>query len=183
MPEWLLPDTGFGMQTWGRWGRKKYPADTKQLFYSPDVARKEMSLHNFTTKVQQSIIFDPKFTGIKAKYSRRTENKEGDVLEDKSVFLYVSPQGNYVATDKERGEIGVRVTTIWAKAADLQFDGKPFLPEKNDIIEYTINGVFHRYIVSMVVDMQIQSSFGQKATFSYEDGLHGIIRINTIRKQ
>ena len=142
-----------------------------------------MSLHNLTTKVQKSIVFDPKFMGIKARYSRRTENNEGDVAENKSIVLHISPQGNYVATDRERGEIGVRITVFWAKTEDLKFDGKPFLPEQSDIIEYAINGVLHQYIVAMVIDMQTQSSFGQKTTFAYEDGLQGIIKINTVRTQ
>jgi len=143
-----------------------------------------MSIHDFVTKVQQSIIFNPQFTGIKATYSRRVENKEeGDLVEGNSVVLYVSPQGNYVATDRGRGEVGVRITVIWAKTEDLKFDGKPFLPEMNDIIEYEVNGILHRYIVAMVVDMQTQSSFGQKTTFAYEDGLQGIIKINTVRQK
>ena len=142
-----------------------------------------MSVHDFVTNVQKSVLFDPKFTGIKARYLRRVENKEGELIEDKCVILRVSPQGNYVATDRERGEVGVRITVIWAKAEDLQFDGKPFLPEKNDIIEYKVNGVLHQYIVAMVVDMQTQSSFGQKTTFAYEDGLQSIVKINTVKQK
>ena len=50
-----------------------------------------MSLHNFVSQVQQDIVFDPKFTGIKATYIRRTENKEGELIENKCAGLYVSP--------------------------------------------------------------------------------------------
>jgi hypothetical protein len=85
---------------------------------------------------------DSKFMGIPAKYSRRVENKEGDFEEEKSVLLNVSPQGNFVASDKAQGQIGTRINIIWAKTADLKFNGEPFLPKENDLIEYKVNGVF-----------------------------------------
>ena len=97
-----------GMQTSGKWGNGEI----------------DLSLHHFTTRVQQSIVFDPKFTGIKARYFRRTEDKEGDLAEDKSVVLNVSPQGNYVATDNKRGEIGVRINVIWVRC----FSKYPTMP-------------------------------------------------------
>ena len=142
-----------------------------------------MSLHDFTSRIQKSVIFDPRFTGIKAKYSRTRYHQEGELEFDKSIELYVSPQGNYVATDRQHKNIGTRINVIWAKTEDLKFDGEPFLPMDGDIIEYKVNDVLHKYIVAKVHDMQVQSSYGQSATFSYEDGLHGIIKINTLKQQ
>jgi hypothetical protein len=143
-----------------------------------------MSLLNFVSQVQGNIVFNPNFMGVKATYSRRiTDRKEGDLIETKTTTLFVSPQGNYVAPDKQRGEIGVRINVIWAKTADLKFDGEPFLPNEGDTIEYEINGVRHRYMVAMVVDMQTQTNFGQKTTFAYEDGIHSIMKINTVRME
>ena len=140
-----------------------------------------MSLLDLVSNIQKKVVFDPRFTGIKAKYSRRKENRDGDLTEDKHVILYVSPQGNYVATDKGRQSIEGRLNIIWAKTEDLQFAGVPFLPEENDVIEYKVNGVLQRYIVAKAVNMDIPASQGQRSTFSYEDGLQSIIRINTQR--
>ena len=140
-----------------------------------------MSLHNFVSQVQQNVIFDPMFTGIKAKYMRRTENKEGELLEDKCTILYVSPQGNYGVADKRREEFDARITVLWAKTEDLKFDGESFLPKEGDVIEYKINGFLQQYKVTVLKDVKIQSSMGTQAAFSYEDGLHRIVKIMTVK--
>ena len=141
-----------------------------------------MSLLNFVTQVQKDIVFNPQFTGIEARYSRRIENKkEGDLEEIKETTLFISPQGNYVATEKSLKQIGTRINVIWAKTEDLKFNDKPFLPMEGDIIEYEANGILQKYIVSKVTDMQVQSTYGQSATYSFEDGTHGIIKINTLK--
>ena len=117
-----------------------------------------MSLHNFVSQVQQDIVFDPKFTGIKATYIRRTENKEGELIENKCAGLYVSPQGNYGVADKRREEFDARITVLWAKTEDLKFDGESFLPKEGDVIEYTVNGVLQQHKVTVLKDVKIQSS-------------------------
>ena len=142
-----------------------------------------MSLHNFVSQVQQNIVFDPKFTGIKARYLRRVENKEGELSENKCAILYVSPQGNYGVADKRREEFDARITVLWAKTEDLKFDGEPFLPKDGDTIEYKVNGVLHQYKVTVLKDIKIQSSMGTQAAFSYEDGMHRIIKIMTIKQK
>jgi hypothetical protein len=142
-----------------------------------------MSLHKFVSQVQEDIVLNPKFTGIRARYSRRIEDKEGDSEETKSVILNVSPQGNYGVTDKRREEFDARITVLWAKTEDLKFDGEPFLPKKGDLIEYKVNGVLHQYVVTVLNDVRAQSSMGTQAAFSYEDGLHRIIKIMTIKQQ
>ena len=128
-------------------------------------------------------MFDPRFTGIKAKYSRRSESRDGDLIKDKVAILNISPQGNYVVTDKKQESIGGRLNIIWAKTEDLQFDGEPFLPEENDVIEYKVNGILQRFRVAKNVDMKTPSSLNQQSTFAYEDGLHSIIKINTLRQE
>ena len=97
--------------------------------------------------------------------------------------LFVSPQGNYVATDKQRNEIEARINVIWAKTKDLTFDGEPFLPKENDKIEYEDGGIVQRYSVTSVKELKVQSSFRQNGTFAYEDGLHRIIKIMTVREK
>jgi len=134
-----------------------------------------MSLQNFISKVQADIVLNPKFTGIRARYSRRIEDTEGDSPETKSVILNVSPQGNYVAND---GSVNARVIVLWAKTADLKFDGQSFLPAEGDVIEYKMNDVLHRYKVAVVRVERPDS----KTTFAYEDGTHQIIKINTIKE-
>jgi len=140
-----------------------------------------MSLHSFVSKVQQDIVFDPRFTGIKARYLRRTEDSNtGELTENKCAILYVSPQGNYGVADKQRGEFDARITVLWAKTADLKFDGEPFLPKEGDVIEYKVNGVLYQYKVTTMRDTKIQSSMGTQAVFNYEDGMQRIIKIMTI---
>ena len=142
-----------------------------------------MSLLDLVSNIQKKVVFDPRFTGIKAKYSRRKENRDGDLIKDKHVILDISPQGNYVVTDKKQESIGGRLNIIWAKTEDLQFDGEPFLPEENDMIEYKVGGVLQRFRVAKNVDMKTPSSLNQRSTFAYEDGLHSIIKINTLRQE
>ena len=143
-----------------------------------------MSLHNFVSQVQRDIVFDPRFLGIKAMYTRRVEDrKEGDLLENKCAILSVSPQGNFGATDRQREEYDARIIVIWARTEDLKFDGEPFLPEPGDVIEYKVNGVLHRYVVTVLPGLRNQSSRETQASFSYEDGLHGMIKIMTIKQK
>jgi hypothetical protein len=144
---------------------------------------KKMGIHDFVSKVQEKIVFDPRFTGIKARYSRRVEDKEGDRTEDKSVLLFVSPQGNFGVADKRREEFDARLTVIWAKTKDLKFDGEPFLPKEGDMIEYKKNGVLYQYRVTVLKDVRTQSSMGTQAAFSYEDGLQRIIKIMTVKEK
>ena len=140
-----------------------------------------MSLLEFTAKVQQGIIFDPKFTGIKARYLRRVEDGEGELSENKCAILYVSTQGNYGVADKRREEFDARITVLWAKTEDLKFDGEPFLPMEGDIIEYKINGVLHQYRVTRNPSTTI--NIGSGSVFAYEDGLHRIIKIMTVKQK
>ena len=142
-----------------------------------------MSLHNFVSKVQADIVLNPKFTGVRARYSRRIEDTEGDSPETKSVILNVSPQGNYGVTDKRREEYDARIIVLWAKTEDLKFDGEPFLPKEGDMIEYKINDVLHQYKVTVLHDVRHQSSMGTQAAFTYEDGTHRIIKIMTIKQK
>ena len=138
-----------------------------------------MSLHRFTSEVQKKIVLDPRFGGIRAVYCRRIENKEGDEAEYKSVNLYVSPQGNDAASDNATGQIGIgmRTNVFWAKTEDLKFAGKPFLPEQGDVLKYNADGKEYRFQVALV------SINGMTSTFAYEDGLHGIIKIMTVKMQ
>jgi hypothetical protein len=141
-----------------------------------------MSLHKFGSDTQRRILFSPQFGGIKAVYFRRIEDKEtGETTEYKSVELYISPQGNYVASERRGGRIDARVNVIWAKTADLKFDGVPFLPEEKDVIKYFADGEEQRYAVTALQELRTQSSFGQHSTFAYEDGAHQIIKIMTVR--
>ena len=137
-----------------------------------------MSLHNFVSQVQQNVVFDPKFTGIKARYLRRAEDEEGELVENKCAILYVSPQGNYGTSDST---IEKRINVLWAKTEDLKFDGKPFLPMEGDIIEYKINGVLHQYRVTRSPSTTI--NIGNGSVFAYEDGLHRIIKIMTVKQK
>ena len=141
-----------------------------------------MSLHDFVSQVQSDIVLDSRFMGIKATYSRRVEDKEGDTVETKSVKLNVSPQGNFVASDKAHGQIGTRINIFWAKTKDLKFGKEPFLPMENDVIEYKVNRVPHKYTVVKTQDMTVPSNLGQRATFGYEDALHRIIKIMTVKE-
>ena len=131
-----------------------------------------MSLQKFISKVQSNVILNPRFGGIPAVYSRRVENQEGEPTH-KSVNLTVSPQGNYATADKQ---IEARINVLWAKTADLKFGDESFLPKEGDEIRYKVDGVLHRYRVAVVL-----LPSGEKAAFSYEDGLHSIVKINTVR--
>ena len=94
------------------------------------------ALERFTSQVQQNIMFDPKFGGIWARYSRRVESEGGDDAGTKTTTLRVSPQGNAATSD---GGIEMRINVLWAKTEDLKFNGEPFLPKDGDTIEYKIN--------------------------------------------
>jgi len=143
-----------------------------------------MSILNFGSQVQRDIVFSPRFTGVKAKYLRRIEDRrEGDFVENKCATLYVSPQGNFGATDRQREEYDARINVIWAKTEDLKFDGEPFLPEPGDIIEYEVKGVLHRYVVAVLPGLRNQPSRETQASFAYEDGLHRIIKIMTTKQE
>lgn len=141
-----------------------------------------MSLMNFVSQVTKDVVFDSKFLGIKAVYSRRIENEESDYVETKTAELFVSPQGNYVVASKDNDQIGGRVNVIWAKTADLKFGDEPFLPQTGDLIEYEANGESQKFMVTPPQKLQKQSSFGQQSTFAYEDGLMEIIKIMTIKQ-
>ena len=65
----------------------------------------------------------------------------------------------------------------------MKFDGEPFLPEMNDIIEYEVNGVLHKYIVASTRGMLDNTGNRAGAVFSYEDSTHGIIKINTLKQK
>ena len=136
------------------------------------------ALERFTAQIQRDIIFDPKFGGILARYSRRVESEGGDDVGTKTTTLHVSPQGNAAATGNG---IEKRINVLWAKTEDLKFDGVSFLPKEGDVIEYKIGGVLHKYKVTR--SPLTLSNVGSGAVFSYEDSQNSIIKMMTVRLQ
>lgn len=132
-----------------------------------------MSLLSAISKIQSQVIFNPKFHGIPATYSRRVVDAEGEYVTRLSTRLYVSPQGNFATTDRGVNPVESRVKVIWAKTRDLVFDGEPFVPQHGDEISYRVDGQEQTYSVSAMPSLPC---------FTYEDAMHEIIKIETVLK-
>jgi len=133
-----------------------------------------MSLLQFVSKVQGDIVLNPRFGGLSAVYLRRIEDGEGNPEQEQCCHLTLSPQGNFATSE---GAFDTRICVFWAKTADLKFDGKPFLPKEGDVIRYEVMGRERRFRVAPCA-----LADRVKAMFSYEDALHQIIKIHTIRE-
>ena len=142
-----------------------------------------MSALSIVSEIQRNVVMSSRFTGLRARYIRLTFDKEGDLIENKCVILSISPQNIYGVADKRREEFDARITVFWAKTDELKFDGEPFLPKEGDTIEYKLNGILHQFVVTVLHDVKIQSSMGTQASFAYEDGLHSIIKIMTVKQK
>jgi hypothetical protein len=141
-----------------------------------------MSLLNFISNTIANTVFSPDFFGVPAKYTRNVEEQAtGRVIETKETTITVSPQGSFQTVDAKPDEIGARVEVFWAKTEELRFGDEPFLPEPNDIIEFEINGQLQRYSVGVPRGEKMQTSFGYKDVFGYEDAEKKITKITTFK--